>query len=146
MKTDIERFLQKVSVAESGCWSWLSAKRKRGYGVFSVSGYQHYAHRFSYEQFRGPIPAGLQIDHLCRNPSCVNPTHLEVVTPHENTARGNGISALNMRKTACKVGHRFTKDNTYYTRDQRRQCRACHREYDRQRVPRHRSATAELPR
>ena len=143
MRTDISRFIQKIRVADNGCWEWLSAKRKAGYGLFSVSGHQQYAHRFSYERFRGLIPSHLQIDHLCRNTSCVNPAHLEVVTSHENTARGNGQSALNMRKTECKAGHLFTEDNTYYTRDQRRQCRACHREYDRQRVPRHRSVTAE---
>ncbi len=71
------------------------------------------AHRFAYELLVGLIPVGLQIDHLCRNPSCCNPTHMEPVLPTENLRRGFSPSALNARKTHCKHGHEFTEENTY---------------------------------
>ena len=70
------------------------------------------AHRFSYELFRGNIPAGLTVDHLCKNTACVNPYHLEVVTQRENNLRGNNWAGINSRKTHCPKGHEYTKENT----------------------------------
>jgi hypothetical protein len=72
----------------TGCWVWQRARDKKGYGFVRVSGRNRRAHRVLYEQAKGPIPEGLQLDHLCRNTSCVNPNHLEPVTNIENRHRG----------------------------------------------------------
>lgn len=97
----------------TGCWLWVGTTREDGYGRISVKGRHVSAHRFAYELLVGPIPAGLQIDHLCRQRSCVNPRHLEPVTAHENTLRGETVNAKNTAKTVCKNGHPFTEDNTW---------------------------------
>lgn len=71
-----------------GCWLWLGSLTDKGYGRFYMGGKRYLAHRYSYEHFVGPIPEGLEPDHLCRVPACVNPAHLEPVTRSENTRRG----------------------------------------------------------
>lgn len=87
-----ERFWEKVEkMAPDGCWFWLASTRN-GYGQIGQwsKGTIDYAHRVAYEMLVGPIPAGLVLDHICRNPSCVNPAHLEPVTQAENLRRGAG--------------------------------------------------------
>lgn len=71
------------------CWLWRGALNNRGYGRLTRGGHV-YAHRYVYELERGPIPTGMQLDHLCRTPACVNPAHLEPVTGTENVRRGRG--------------------------------------------------------
>jgi hypothetical protein len=85
------------------------------------------AHRFAYELFVDEIPDGLTLDHLCRNPRCVNPGHLEPVTQRENTLRGISPVAVNAAKTHCKHGHLLDEANTYMTNAGSRQCRTCNR-------------------
>ena len=80
-------FWEKVRITET-CWLWLGAVQTKGYGSFSISGVRYLTHRLSYEDRYGPIPDGLQIDHLCRVRQCINPAHLETVTTQENTRRG----------------------------------------------------------
>lgn len=83
-----QRFWMKVNKT-STCWLWTAATQQKGYGIFGVgTGRTTPAHRYSYELHVGPIPEGMQIDHLCRVRSCVNPAHLEVVTPLQNVRRG----------------------------------------------------------
>jgi hypothetical protein len=114
------------------CWEWTGSKDSSGYGSFSDSagagrkvGVK--AHRWSYAFMRVEIPAGLELDHLCRNRACVNPWHLEPVTRFVNTMRGQSIQAINARKTTCKRGHPFDSENTYQRPGGSRVCRACMR-------------------
>lgn len=126
VKTPEERFHSKYAVAESGCWEWQGANNSNGYGVFwdYDLGRNDGAHRASYRLFVGPIPDGLEIDHLCENTLCVNPAHLEPVTQEENKRRRA------MRRTHCPNGHPWTAENTHLYRGHRR-CRACNREQKR---------------
>lgn len=73
--------------AETGCWNWKLKLDKRGYGNTKKDGKYMYAHRAVWELLVGPIPEGIELDHLCRNPACCNPEHLETVTPTENKRR-----------------------------------------------------------
>ena len=112
----------------TGCWLWLRSASPKGYGGFRRFRKHHIAHRFAFEIFRGPIPHGFQIDHLCRTPSCVNPDHMEAVTHRENQLRGNTFLALYPKRTHCKQGHEFTPENTgHYRNKPGRTCRECNR-------------------
>lgn len=125
------RFTEKFVVRPDGCWIWTASTCGAGYGQFWLDGRYHRAHRVSYEMFVGPIPEGLVIDHLCRQPLCVNPAHLEPVTRRENTVdRGVSNAAhRNARKTQCDHGHDLTGDNLVMRPGGRavafRACRQC---------------------
>jgi hypothetical protein len=120
--------------APHDCWLWLGSINTGGYGRVHFAGENTYAHRVAYTLRYGAIPTGLQIDHLCRARSCVNPAHLEAVTQAENLRRGISPFAINWRAGKCKHGHEFTPDNTYIRRDNgRRQCIACSRQRKRER-------------
>ncbi len=114
MKDYKERFWSKVNIRSAEeCWEWTASKNK-GYGQFwrvvDKKRKRCEAHRVAYEYLIGPIPAGLVIDHLCRNPGCVNPAHMDTVTSRENVLRGIGIPANNRRKKNCpQCGGQYTK-------------------------------------
>lgn len=122
MKTLEQRFWPKVKKTD-GCWLWEASKTKKGYGQISNKpGSPLLAHRVAYELVKGAIPAGAQIDHLCRVRECVNPDHLEVVTSRENTLRGVGPTAVNAKKKICKRGHSLS--DAYVSKGMR-YCRTC---------------------
>lgn len=141
-----DRFLSRTIVDESGCWNYTGFLDRDGYGMFRVGPDQRRAHRVSYEMFVADIPDGLVMDHLCRNRSCVNPTHLEPVTVQENTLRGSGITANNALKTHCPSGHEYSADNLVICVG-RRVCRRCrsarNQRYDRENREKRRVAAAE---
>lgn len=142
-----ERFSQKTVAAANGCIEWTAGTNGVGYGIVHLGpdegSRKVYAHRWSYEQHVGPIPDGLHLDHLCRNTICVNPDHLEPVTPEENILRGISWAAVNARKTHCPKGHPYSGDNLYVRPGAgNRACRTCCRERDRARSPRRRPGKA----
>ncbi len=91
---------------DNGCWIWMAGKVK-GYALFHMGKQHVLGHRWAWEQENGPIPDGVELDHLCRVPACVRPSHLEPVTHQENVIRGIGPSAVNARKTHCRNGHPY---------------------------------------
>ena len=119
-----ERLLRNVDTTGEGCWLWKGALLE-GYGVFNWRGAKEKAHRAVYELLEGPIPEGLELDHLCRVTACVRPSHLEPVTHAENIRRGQSPAAECARRTHCKHGHEFTEANTLPRSDGGRRCRTC---------------------
>lgn len=132
-----ERILAHIGVDENGCWLWQANKDTKGYGQMTIgsrtdgSRRNAMAYRVAYEVFKGEIPAGLHLDHLCRVHACVNPNHLEPVTPKENNHRGNPAWKQAKAKTHCLRGHELSGKDVYtYTSSQgtmRRKCAVCHR-------------------
>lgn len=111
------------------CWLWQGATGT-GYGRVTVNKKGYILHRYAYTHIVGPIPAGLHIDHLCRQPTCCAPHHLEPVTCLTNVRRG-----IRATKTKCPRGHEYAGDNLYVYRSKRgthRTCRTCRTEYMRE--------------
>lgn len=121
------RFWKYVQITDD-CWLWTGCvDRTVGYGEFgrAVTGRKIRVHRYVYELIKGPIPSGLQIDHLCRVRICVNPDHLEAVTQQENIRRGQSPPANNARKTHCVRGHELNGSNLIPMQHGHRRCRIC---------------------
>lgn len=129
----------------SKCWIFTGTINSSGYGHvmapsrFTGKRVTRISHRVLWEELFGPVPEGLDLDHLCRNRACQNPMHLEPVTRRENLLRGETIVARNAQKTHCKRGHEFTTENTIQI-PRGRACRECRRAYDRKRGPARRAA------
>lgn len=124
MRTKIQLELCPLAGLPGDCWTWTGATQSKGYGSFHHNGRRHSTHRLSYELLVGPIPAGLQIDHLCENKRCCNPAHLEPVTGEINKARTTAAT-----KTLCVNGHRLDGQNLIIKRRPNgrsiRNCRKC---------------------
>jgi len=131
--SDWSRFWSLVNKeAQNGCFLWTGSKGLgvHSYGRFWFRGRNVQAHRFVDLASVGAIADGMQIDHLCRTPCCVNVAHMEVVTPQTNNSRSDSMSALHSRKTHCKRGHPLVGDNLYRSK-RGRECRECRRMLER---------------
>jgi hypothetical protein len=128
-----ENFWDNVKKTENGCWDWTGhsscGRGKKPYGRHWDGKKLLAVHRHSYELAKGPIPPGLEIDHLCRNTLCVRPEHLEAVTSKENVLRGKTIAARNASATHCPLGHPYDEKNTRFATQTsgrvQRVCREC---------------------
>jgi hypothetical protein len=122
----LERILYRIAY-DHGCWTWTTGTTPAGYATINVRGKTFYVHRFMYELERGPIPPGLELDHLCRNRACCNPLHLEAVSRSENIVRGIlPIQNTARRRTRCPLGHALSGDNLYIKpKTGQRICRCC---------------------
>lgn len=123
IKAQIQRHV--IIDEATGCWLWQGDSVKGGYGRTFVDGRKWLAHRAAFTAYKGPIPEGLTLDHLCKRQACCNPEHTEPVTMKENTMRGNSFSRINAEKTHCSRGHELAGDNLYRYNDGRRDCRQC---------------------
>jgi hypothetical protein len=137
--------LSRVAAGRNACLIWTGNIDEDGYGRGKREGKTGYAHRLSYAEFVGPIPDKMQIDHVCHSTDaacaggsscihrrCINPAHLEAVTPRENSLRANNsFVSINARKTRCNSGHEFTPENTYVRTNGSRRCVACQNEWSR---------------
>lgn len=121
------RLMSKVRISENGCWLWRAYRTKDGYGHFSIADRMLEAHRVAWELDRGAIPAGLEIDHICKNPSCVNPQHMELVTHAENLRRGDGWGGKHFKKQTCIHGHAMRRVFLPGAKRHRRICDECRR-------------------
>lgn len=118
-----DRFWSKVAPCPiSGCWLWIAHLSDGGYGFFSIRPLTRRAHRIAFEALVGEIPAGLELDHLCRVRCCVNPAHLEPVSHLENMRRG---CQAGVERTHCLHGHPFDGDNLIVNSRGERCCRIC---------------------
>ena len=126
---DIFKFVQVKENSPNSCWLWIGSKRGYGYGVFSMKQKTYQAHRVMYEIACGKIPEGKELHHICENQPCVNPCHLRPVTHRENMLIGENLSARNMRKTHCPLGHELKHPNLVKRKNSSRQCKACYRVY-----------------
>lgn len=123
----------------TGCHDWPGSTSKKGYGKVYRGGRNWMAHVWYWTQRNGPVPAGLQLDHKCRNRRCCNPDHLEPVTNLENQLRGMAPNMIAHRENRCRRGHDLTPDNIYSNKNGGRTCRTCalaaaKRRYDRQKA------------
>ena len=142
----LERLLAKITIGEEfaslgRCWLFTGARCTRGYGQIKNAGRDRLAHRVAYEELVGPIPDGLQLDHLCRVRRCVNPAHLEPVTCRENLLRGETVAAVSAARTHCPQGHELEGANLAPSElllRGKRKCLACRRAQDRARHRRNR--------
>lgn len=107
------------------CWIWPFGKQTKGYGVMRTKGVYKLVHRVYYEKVYGVIPKGFDIDHLCRNPSCCNPDHLEAVSHRENCLRGEMTLKIGDK---CKRGHLVIPGNFKYRKEGFKRCLLCMKE------------------
>jgi len=124
------RFWIKTEAAPGGCIVWTAAKDQRGYGHFALAGKVWVSHRIAFIAARGiDIPAGMQLDHLCRVRACCNVDHLEIVTLEENTLRGDSLSSPTRRSllmdATCQRGHDMSLPDAWRVYGKKRFCRLC---------------------
>ena len=121
-----ETIRNRIEVMPSGCWLWRGHLLHNGYGQVTLNNERYLIHRLVYAYLVARIATGLTIDHLCRIRACCNPDHLEAVPIRTNILRGQGLAAINARKTHCPQGHPYTPANTGIDiSGDNRYCRTC---------------------
>lgn len=125
----VDRIFARIDVAD--CWEWQGYRLPAGHGRVRANGRKVLVHRWVWAHLVGPVGVGLELDHLCRNPPCTNPDHLQPVPHRINALRGVGVGARNSVKTHCAKRHAYTPENTYIDSMNRRVCRICRREWQR---------------
>lgn len=120
-------FLARVEMDAAGCWLWTGGVTGGGYGYYWAEGRMRRAHRYAYEAVVGPIPDGMDLDHLCRVRTCVNPDHLEPVTRRENLLRGATTVAL-AALGVCRRGIHIGDAHVYEAASGKRHCKSCARD------------------
>ena len=128
-KMSYTEILTMLVTKTATCWEWKGSVNTSGYGQHGshkMPNSETLAHRKFYVMAHGPIPKGMQIDHLCRNKLCVNPDHLEAVNPKENLMRApTQVTTVNANKTHCIHGHEFNEVNTRIHKSGKRECIPC---------------------
>lgn len=117
----IRRFRASYVVDGNGCWVWTRVLNSRGYARICVNNKMVLAHRWIWMRWNGEIPDGLCVDHICENKRCVNPDHMQLLTPRDNILRSCPP------KTRCPKGH-VLDEVGYYMDSGRRRCKPCHLE------------------
>jgi hypothetical protein len=148
-----DRFWSKVDkngpahpVLGTPCWLWKASKNNGGYGTFrAYTSKTVGAHRWAYEEERGPVPTDMELDHLCRTRCCVNPAHLEPVTKRENGIRGTSLIMEQAKRTHCPQGHPYDAQNTYIYKGLR-YCRICRKDHRKALAAKRRKLTIATPR
>lgn len=129
VRPPIERFLEKIKIStehffdNTPCWEWQGSLNAKGYGKIQIDSSRKNVpvHKFAYEHYKGDVPVRHDVDHLCNVHHCVNPDHLEAVTPKENRRRRD------LRKTHCKRNHPLSGANLYVCKRGKRSCKTCGR-------------------
>ncbi len=131
------RMMAKTEAGPDGCILFTGAKQSKGYGTIGVGcGRSRLVHRVAWEHLRGSIPAGMTVDHLCRQRGCVNVAHMELVSATENVRRGLSPTTSASAQTHCAHGHEFTRGNTQINSRGFRQCKTCRARWERNRYAR----------
>lgn len=139
------KFAAQLRRESTGCVIWTGRKTTNGYGKFYYKRVHYTAHRVAYVQDKGDIPAGMVLDHLCRNRSCVNPDHLEAVSQSVNVRRGLNVD-LNPYKNVCPNGHAIEGSNKMPANHTSKRCRICYNAYMREYMRNYKPKSAILRR
>jgi hypothetical protein len=147
IRVPVEIRLQAKSILDpmSGCLLWTGCLNASGYGTIGIEGKSKLAHVVAFRTSGGTIPDGYQIDHLCRTRACIDPAHMEPVTPRENWRRGQSVGARAIRTGGCGRGHLFDEGNTYIEKGGSRKCITCTKMHAARRSARRRAAITHCP-
>lgn len=136
--TPVQRVLEKVEKLPGGCWRFTGATNEHGYGIIRNAGRNTRAHIVTWTAKNGPVPEGKELDHFrfpktCIGPACCNPRHVRPETHRVNSLRSDSPTAINARKRKCNRGHPLTGDNVRRRGPNKRECKTCARDLQRQR-------------
>jgi hypothetical protein len=144
----MQRLFSKIERRDDGCWMWTGYRQNNGYGAIRIggrTGRSVLAHRFVFEFFRYPIPAGFEIHHRCRNRGCVNPFHLQAVTHRDNLLKDDTLAARHAAAQFCPHWHKYDTANTIMSKTGSRKCRTCQKKWHSNWASRNRRKSKSVP-